>query len=164
MAVTPRVSESADGLVVIRRGRLGDLKAILSIERAAFGRHALEPSTLFWLLLRRWPGFLIAEVSHHLAGYVITRLSPWRWGRRRGGITSLAVHPFHLRQGIGRSLMQTALEFLREARVKVVELEVSVENAPALALYRSLGFVSRETLPNYYGRGKDGVRMCLKML
>jgi ribosomal protein S18 acetylase RimI-like enzyme len=52
-------------------------------------------------------------------------------------ITSLVVHPKAQRQGLARLLMQTAL-----ARVEGVVFSVATaaKNAPALALYASLGF------------------------
>lgn len=155
--------DTVEDSILVRRGRLGDLKPMLSIERAAFGRYALEASTLFWLLFRRWPGLLVAERSSALVGYVITRVSLFPWPKRRGGITSIAVHPAYLRQGIGRTLMEAALEFLRLAGVRAIDLEVGVKNRAAMALYRSLGFAEVGPLPDYYGLGEDGVRMSLEL-
>lgn len=55
---------------------------------------------------------------------------------------TIVVHPGHLRRGIGRALMEDLLRWAREtALVGKVELLVRATNAPAIALYRSLGFV-----------------------
>lgn len=161
MVVASERSESAESAIAIRRGSLSDLNSVIVIERAAFGRHALDPTTLFWLLLRRWPGFLIAEISGKLVGYVITRVAIWPWRRRTGGVTSIAVHPDYRRQGVGRKLMQAAAEFLSRSGAITVDLEVSLRNSTAISLYKSLGFVSRQLLPDYYGSGEDGMRMTL---
>ncbi len=144
----------------LRPGRLRDLKAVLSLERTVFGRHALEPASMLWLLARRWPGLIVAEESGRPIGHVITRVSGW-WWNKRGGISSIAVDPAYLRQGVGRRLMQAALEFLERAGVEVVDLEVSVGNRPAISLYESLGFIARRRMPDYYGLGEDGIRMTL---
>ena len=148
--------------LTIRKGRLHDLSAVISLERAAFGRQALDPSTLFWLLLRRWSGFIVAEITGNIVGYAITRVSYWpRWAKV-GGITSIAIHPEHYRKGFGRQLMLAAIEFLTNTGVKRIELEVNIKNEPAKALYHNLGFILDRNLPNYYGPGEDGIRMVLQ--
>ncbi len=53
-------------------------------------------------------------------------------------ITVLAVQPAAQRQGIGRRLVQAALDRLPGATFSVA---TTAGNAPALALYRALGFV-----------------------
>lgn len=163
MAVRSEVSPKSDEAIFLRQGRLSDLKALLTIEQAAFGQHALDPATIFWLLLRRWPGLLVAEWDGSLAGYVIARVDLLPWSNRRGGVTSVAVHPKYRRQGIGRSLMQAAIYFLRHAKVTIAELEVGVKNVSAISLYREFGFAGARLLPDYYGPGQDGLRMTLAL-
>jgi putative acetyltransferase len=54
----------------------------------------------------------------------------------------IAVHEGHQRQGVGRALMNSLLRWARSnPRVEKVELQVRSSNEPAIALYRSLGFV-----------------------
>jgi ribosomal protein S18 acetylase RimI-like enzyme len=53
-------------------------------------------------------------------------------------ITALVVHPSFQRRGIARALLRDAL---RRGQGKVVTVSTGAANAPALALYRSLGFV-----------------------
>jgi [ribosomal protein S18]-alanine N-acetyltransferase len=161
VVVTSQASDSVQSEIIIRQGRLGDLRAVLAIEQAAFGRHALDPSTLFWLLLRRWPGFIIAESARHVAGYVITRIPAFPHSPKYGGISSIAVHSPYFRRGIGRKLMLAALDFLRNSDVDIIELEVNVKNEPAKSLYKSLGFTDEKLLPDYYGHNEDGMRMTL---
>ena len=62
-------------------------------------------------------------------------------------IGMLVVHPSAQRQGIARALMQDALQ--RGAGM-VYAVATGAENAPALALYRELGFVA-------YRQGSIGV-------
>jgi ribosomal protein S18 acetylase RimI-like enzyme len=55
---------------------------------------------------------------------------------------TIAVHEGHQRQGFGRALMNELLRWARSnPRVEKVELQVRSSNEPAIALYRSLGFV-----------------------
>ena len=78
----------------------------------------------------RFYGFLREEV---LAGVIEIELLP--------GVTdinSLVVHPSHFRQGIGKALMEFVLVHFQAPCVVV---ETGVDNLPAIALYRQLGFV-----------------------
>jgi len=51
--------------------------------------------------------------------------------------------------GIGRNLMKTAISRCRQLGYSAVILYVKKDNAPALALYRSLGFMIEETAWQY---------------
>jgi ribosomal protein S18 acetylase RimI-like enzyme len=54
----------------------------------------------------------------------------------------LMVDPAHRRRGVGRALLQTAQGRARAPGVvKKLSLAVLADNAPAIALYRALGFV-----------------------
>jgi ribosomal protein S18 acetylase RimI-like enzyme len=61
-------------------------------------------------------------------------------------IGSLIVHPQFQRQGLGSALVREAL---RRGAGMVFSVSVATHNAPALALYRALGFVA-------YRRGSLG--------
>jgi ribosomal protein S18 acetylase RimI-like enzyme len=55
---------------------------------------------------------------------------------------TIAVHEGHQRRGVGRALMNELLTWARShPHVEKVELQVRSSNEPAIALYRSLGFV-----------------------
>ena len=66
-----------------------------------------------------------------------------RWGAQGTRLLSLAVHPGHQSQGIGRQLIQAALEYLRNKRAQPIRLEVRPDNAAALHLYQAAGFRAR---------------------
>ena len=79
---------------------------------------------------------------------------------------TIAVHEGHQRRGVGRALMNDLLGWARSnPRVEKVELQVRSSNEPALALYRSLGFVEegRKTRRLKIGPGAylDDVYMAL---
>ena len=61
-----------------------------------------------------------------------------------GAIQNVGVTPEHRGVGLGRALVLKALHGFRAAGLKRVYLEVTADNEPAVALYRSMGFrVSR---------------------
>lgn len=65
-------------------------------------------------------------------------------------IPNVAVSPDHRGCGIGRALLTELEQRLRQQGVTEVLLEVRPSNAPAIALYTSLGFVQVGRRPNYY--------------
>jgi ribosomal protein S18 acetylase RimI-like enzyme len=60
---------------------------------------------------------------------------------RHGFLQRLAVHPAHQHQGLGRALTVDSLRWMHRRRVRQALVNTHTENAPALALYRSVGFV-----------------------
>lgn len=68
----------------------------------------------------------------------------------------LAVAPGHHRRGIGNQLLDDFIARARDQGASKVHLEVRDGN-PAIAMYRSAGFVPVGRRRNYY-RGADGQR------
>jgi len=71
-------------------------------------------------------------------------------------VLTIAVDPAARKRGVGRALLDHALEILRARGVASVFLEVAVNNKAAQALYRATGFVACGTRRNYYEHGEDG--------
>jgi ribosomal-protein-alanine N-acetyltransferase len=72
-------------------------------------------------------------------------------------ILTVAVAPEARARGYARPLLLTHLDGLSRAGIGHVHLEVEDGNAPALALYRRLGFGEIGRRAGYYGRA-DGSR------
>lgn len=70
-------------------------------------------------------------------------------------ILTLAVAPTYRRQGLGDSLVETAVLHAAALGAVTMFLEVAEENAPALALYTGLGFAPAGRRPDYYGLGRS---------
>jgi [ribosomal protein S18]-alanine N-acetyltransferase len=76
-------------------------------------------------------------------------------------LLNVAVAPPCRRRGIGRALMDDLLAYARTHDVVRVLLEVRASNAPAIALYESLGFERFNVRARYYADGEDAVEMAL---
>ena len=72
-------------------------------------------------------------------------------------ILTLAVTPQARGRGLGRRLLQTALDHARTQGAASMFLEVSPANAPALALYARAGFAPVGRRPRYYPGGGDAL-------
>ncbi len=82
----------------------------------------------------------------------------WTWdiaagctgdGLARTGLYRLEVEPAHRRKGFGRLLVVEAMKFARGQLADCFCVQTASTNAPALALYRSLGFHQVETAHCY---------------
>jgi [ribosomal protein S18]-alanine N-acetyltransferase len=134
-----------------------DLEPILVLERycfspwLAFGRrHWREQlqrqSRRVWLILDG------EQVLAYLA------LLPHR-GWHQVSLTALAVHWQHRQQGLG-SLLLVVAELEAQARgLGRVRLEVDCDNEEAVHLYQRKGYVAVETIADYYGVGRPGIRL-----
>jgi ribosomal-protein-alanine N-acetyltransferase len=134
--------------LLIRKARLTDIKAIFDIEQESF------PTP--W---SRWT--FLAELSQSVGHFLVagpSPPSPWQlWGYIISWVVAdemhllnLAVHPDQRRQGIARALLNRALNQAQEQGARVAWLEVRPSNAPARALYESLGFKEVGLRPGYY--------------
>jgi ribosomal-protein-alanine N-acetyltransferase len=139
--------------------RLGDLDAVMEIEKASFrspwsGQVFLEEMSRDWAHVdvvrdrdRRAVAFgnywLVADEVHLL---------------------NIASHPEHRRQGHASRLLAHVIEFGRARACRVVTLEVRRSNAAAIRLYRRFGFRAVGVRPNYYAEDQeDAVVMLLDL-
>lgn len=131
--------------VMIRRFAQYDIDQILDIERQSFPKSPYDWATFIHLRWLHPETFLVftekdANNEEKVLGYMI-----FSWD---GHLISMAVHPRHRREGIGRKLLETAFGLLRSKRMRA---EVRRSNLGAQAFYERMGFRRVGTIPNYYG-------------
>ena len=69
----------------------------------------------------------------------------------------LMVAARHRRRGVGRALLDRAVEWAGESRVRKLELHVFPHNEPAIALYDDYGFVREGYRRSHYRRDRGYV-------
>ncbi|MBD0742258.1 GNAT family N-acetyltransferase [Streptomyces sp. CBMA152] len=79
----------------------------------------------------------VALDSGELVGFAAVSYNAWN---RRLTIEDIEVAPAHRGRGVGRTLMERAVDFARERGAGHVWLEVTNINAPAIHAYRRMGF------------------------
>jgi hypothetical protein len=83
----------------------------------------------------------------------------YRTGTSLARVYSIAVIPEQQGKGIARRLMDAAEQAGRERFCAFMRLEVNVNNAPAIHLYKKLGYRHIGMIENYYDDGSDALRM-----
>ena len=83
-------------------------------------------------------------------------------------VEGLAVEPDARRSGVGRALVQAAVDHGYAAGLQAIGLHVSVTNGPAIRLYEREGFVVTRPLPGFYppaafGGVSDALEMTIRL-
>lgn len=97
------------------------------------------------------PGTLIETMPH---GFALARVT-----LDEAELLALATDPAHHRQGFGRALMARIEAAATRAGATRMFLEVAQDNAPANALYTSLGYIQQGLRRDYYGPGRAALLM-----
>ncbi len=133
--------------------RWSDIPALADLQRASF-RPGLAYGRFALITLKLTPGvrFLVARTTDRpVAGCIIG-------DRHRGDarVMNIAVHPDARRRGIGARLLRALETALPLGDVVLMAEE---PNRGAQALYEQEGYVRTGRVPNYYGRGRNGIAM-----
>ena len=142
----------------IRRAEVADapeVARLLHDFNAEFG----DPTPGVEVLAERVPRLLAeGEITVLLGGegpdgLALIRLRPALWAEGLDAyLEELYVAPALRGRGIGRALLEGAMDAAREAGAVRIDLGTSVDDTAAIALYESCGFTNREGEP-------DGPRM-----
>ncbi len=98
----------------------------------------------------------IAEEDGQMGGFAIAE-----WARGASGvigyIETIEVAPARRKQGIGRELLRRIEDSARAASAQAIWLHVHAENAPAIHLYESNGYLREGREEDYYAPGHAAV-------
>ena len=139
----------------LRRGRVGDLSALLAIENAVFTVDLLSRRSLRHFLASPSASLIVAEHGGKPAGYALV-LYPPRSGIAR--LYSIAVAPHVGGRGLGPLLLAAAETAARRRRRRAMRLEVHVHNTRAIARYEKSGYRLFGRRRDYYDDHADALR------
>ena len=131
------------------RMSISDVPAVAELERKCFSDPWSERSVAAELEnpLSLW---LVALLGRTVVGYVGSQSV-----MEQADMMNIAVNPDYRRQGIAESLIERLVAELKDKQVSSLTLEVRASNAPAIALYRKLGFSQVGKRPNYYRNPRE---------
>lgn len=142
----------------IREMQLDDLEQVMVIEQQNFSTPWTEMG-FFSFLMREDTLFLVAEENGQILGYMGIMMV-----LDEAEITNVSVSQTARRRGIGRLLVQTMLDKMKERGMCMVHLEVRKSNMPAITLYEAFGFVTDGVRKLYYeAPAEDAILMSCKL-
>ena len=145
----------------LRIARDSDLAALRSIASSSYhdsrfyadGRFPIEKCAELYAtwIEKSCQGFadrvMVAEQDESIAGYIACKaVDPGR-----GAITLVAVAEHARGSGLGRDLVNAALEWAREVELSLVTVVTQGRNLAAQRLYQRCGFATREMQLWYHG-------------
>lgn len=146
--------------MLIRNAVEQDIPAIMAIERAAHF-HPWPESVLRRYLAK--PGCVqVLEQDGRVLAYAVNTLIAGE-----AELLMIAVDPKQQGRGYGRTLMSHLQQQLQQQGAEQWFLDVRASNAPAIALYESLGFCQAGCRPNYYPTAQgseDALLYCMDLL
>lgn len=143
--------------MLIREMTMQDVPAVAAIEKMCFSLPWSEQS-LIDSVTREDTLFLVCEdespdsvcdatqkTQREVVGYIGMYVS-----FEEGDITNVAVSPECRKKGYGEALVAKAKELAKEKQLEMILLEVRVSNAPAISLYKKMGFEELGLRKNFY--------------
>ena len=143
----------------IRKARISDLDAIFSIDQNAFPATETWPRDDWAECIKESMSsantiVLVAMDGEKMAGCAVAL----REEDGHGEIASIAVTEDYRGQGLGKKLLESVSRNLLKQGVDKIMLQVRPDNASAIHLYETSGFVKTAHLPGYYPDG-DALEM-----
>ncbi len=159
-----RTVRMGKGRYRVRRMRPTDVAAVEEIDRlsfrlpwpaGAFARELTNPQSVLWVAeTEEGPGRTPQVVGMLVLWLVLDEAH----------IATVAVHPYHRGQGVGKLLVGQAVAFAREQGYRTVTLEVRVTNQRAQRLYAQFGFAVVGRRYGYYNDNhEDALIMTLDL-
>lgn len=118
--------------------------------RAAFAAEIGKPTGRFWVL------------TDDETDAIVTAYAVFSFPADQAHLVTFAVHPDFRRKGLGVYLIRRLIHYVMRRGGNSVVLEVRKNNAAAVQLYQSLGFVVIHTVPRFYPDGEDAYSMIYK--
>ncbi|ORY04222.1 acyl-CoA N-acyltransferase [Basidiobolus meristosporus CBS 931.73] len=111
--------------------------------------------------IHQWPNLCFLTMDgDKCVGVIICKLDVHK-NILRGYIAMLAVAKEYRKRKIGTTLVQMAINAMKQQNADEIVLETEYTNKGALSLYQNLGFVRDKRLYRYYLNGVDAFRLKL---
>ncbi len=149
------IDRSMEKNLIIRQARGEDARQIAEIEKACFATPWSYESLNHDITENDLALYIVAEACGKICGYA----GLWKI-LDEGHITNVAVHPEYRRRHIASAMLAVLFEEAGGHGISRYTLEVRAGNAPAIALYKGLGFAEAGIRKGYYeDNGEDALIM-----
>jgi ribosomal-protein-alanine N-acetyltransferase len=147
---------------VIRKAKNEDVDAILQIEEISFDsqQEKFNRRQIRNLICNHRAIVSVIVVNEEVIGWAVCLIRQYD-KYKTGRLYAIAISPGARRKKMGQKLLEHCINSLSSLGIFSISLEVRNNNEPAISLYRKMNFKDQAVLPDYYGLGKDGLRMKL---
>ena len=147
----------------LREFESADFDVLYAIDQACFPPGiSYSRRELAYYMSLRGTFTLVAETSGkktEIAGFIVGQKNQ----RGMGHIITIDTVAKFRRTGLGSLLMKSAEDRLKANGCHAVVLEVAVDNAPAIAFYKRLGYFVLKPIPRYYQNRLDALMMAKRI-
>ncbi len=150
--------------LVLEAATPADLDGLLLLERLCFSHPWSRQHFKDVLADPARSRLLVLRAPLAAGGPTIRAYCAVAWIADEVHVHNLAVHPGARRQGIGRWLLDRALELGRRNGAGTAFLEVRASNEPAVLMYRSRGFREVQVRRRYYQEPVEDALVFQKVL
>src|SRR5215216_6985739 len=146
--------------VSLRKMTVQDISAVLDLDRKSFSLPWPERSFRFELAENPASRCWVADLDGKVVGMIVVWLLV-----DEAHVATLATHPDHRRQGIGKRLLSHALLNIKREGARSSFLEVRASNVTAQEMYRKFGYKETGRRRHYYrDNDEDAILMNLSAL
>jgi [ribosomal protein S18]-alanine N-acetyltransferase len=140
----------------LRRARMSDVGALSALEKEFFtSDHQISDRGFRHYVGSPISDLIVADVEGAVAGCVLVN---YRRDSSLARLYTIAVAEAFQRRGIARQLMAAAERAARRRGCRFMRLEVRADDASAIALYESSGYVRFGKRTRYYDNRIDALR------
>ena len=143
--------------MILRKSLPSDVSALYKLEQELFRAENFPLSRASFVYHVKNNLLYVVQVDGEIIGYVLVLTK-----RSKAKLYSLGVSSFHRGKNIAQKLLLKAIEEVNTLNFTQLLLEVRVDNEAAISLYRKLGFLTTQTLKNFYLDDCDAYLMELK--
>jgi mycothiol synthase len=166
----PPAPERVPDGVTLRSFEPADADAVIAVNGRAFAHHpeqgAMDRADFDRRTSSEWfdpAGLFVAERGGRIIGFHWTKVETQPDAGAVGEVYVVGIDPDAQGGGLGTALTARGLRHMHELGVPVVDLYVEGDNAPALKVYRNLGFqdwkkdvlYTREAIPDPHSHDHD---------
>jgi len=146
--------------ISIRKMAVSDIAAVVDLDQKSFSLPWPERSFRFELTDNPASRCWVADLDGNIVGMIVVWLLV-----DEAHVATLATHPDHRRQGIGKRLLAHALLNMMREGARSSFLEVRASNVAAQEMYRKFGYEETGRRRHYYrDNDEDAILMNLSAL
>jgi len=147
----------------IRKSTPDDLDFLEKLETSCFPKFQQSNSrAIRYSITSRFQKVVIAEIQDGKEKKPLGSATLYLYAKTLR-IFSIAVLPEMQGQGIGKQLLEYAIDLARSGKIGRITLEVRKSDINVVRFYENAGFKFTAELPDYYMKGENGIRMALQL-